>query len=104
MLSTKRVRSLSFSSNVRNVSVKRKVSTTMPWAFEKASAVTMFMPQAASAPAMEAKSMGRSRVTRVSSLSAGAKWKSMGASGGPPARRAASSKWVRTCSGVRVWR
>ena len=65
-------RSDSFSSSVRNTSVKRKLSTTTPATFEKASAVTMFIPQAASAPARAANKPGRSAVTSVSSLRPGA--------------------------------
>ena len=50
------------------MSVNRKVSTTTPAWLANASAVTTFIPQAARAAAIPAKSRGRSRVTRVISL------------------------------------
>ena len=59
MLSSKRAISLWFNSRVRKVSVNWKVSTMSPPWLEKASAFTIFMPQAESAPAMSAKSIGR---------------------------------------------
>ena len=69
LLSTKRVRSVRVElERAKGVGKAEAVDDQARAAFEKASAVTMFMPQAASAPASGAKSMGRSWVTSVSSL------------------------------------
>ncbi len=54
---------------VRKTSVNWKLSTMTPASLEKAPALTMFMPQAASAPATSAKRRVRSRVMTVRSKS-----------------------------------
>src|SRR6266851_2527206 len=67
MLCWKRARSLGFNSSVWCMSTKWNVSSTTPAEFAKASAFTMFMPQAARAPEIAAKSAGRSADKSVSS-------------------------------------
>jgi len=85
----------------RKTSEKWKLSTMTPTSFEKAPALTMFIPQAARAPATSANRRVRSRVMTVS-RKAGARTQVK--LDGILVKIQAIWKWLRMCSGRRVCR